>query len=46
MIEKARIELKKSNGWLRAIILTTEIRKTTFPVFVYKVRIKDINTSD
>jgi hypothetical protein len=46
LIEKARIELEKSNGWLRAIASTAEIRKTTFPVFVYGVRIKGVNTSD
>jgi hypothetical protein len=46
LTEKARIELEKSNGWLRAIASTAETRKTTFPVFVHGVRIKGVNTSD
>ena len=39
LTEKARIDLKKSSDWLRAVAPTAEVRRTTFAVFVHGVRV-------
>jgi hypothetical protein len=39
LTEKARIKLKKSSDWLRAITFITVVRRTMFPLHVHGVRI-------
>ena len=46
LTEKARIDLEKSHEWIRAVTSSAEVRKTTFSVFIYRVRVKGLNTSD
>jgi hypothetical protein len=39
LTERARIELKKNNNWLRVITFTAVVRRTMFSLYVHGVRV-------